>query len=467
MERIMTLDARANLTAALLGGLLSSGFVAPSRGAEPLKLHPENPHYVVFRGKPTVLVASTEHYGAVLNRDFDFRPYLDELKAAGLNYTRIFSGVYSEPWGEPFNTLNPPKGRLLTPWARSATPGYADGGNKFDLEKWDDPYFKRLREFITEAGRRGVVVELTLFCSWYDENQWHLSPLYARNNVNGVGDRDSKQVNSLRSGDVLKHQEAMVRKIVAEVNDLDNVFFEVCNEPGAEGDWMDHMAEIDLGGRGQAPQPAPDREQRPSGPAHGDPQRALRPRWLVRPGQLRAEHRRRLRRDRVRRRERPALPAAGVEFPPERRRPVRQPRLVVLGRPPDGTETKWDKNLGGGSPALRRQLGILRAFLEGFDLAKLKPDKGVVKGGAPGNFSVLAEPGKQYAIYLDGGNRAELQVDLPAGDYVAEWIDTRSGAKAKAEDVSGGGVRTLKSPGYAEDIALRILRKGPAPRGRE
>ena len=54
-------------------------------GAEPLKLHPENPHYVVFRGKPTVLVASTEHYGAVLNRDFDFRPYLDELKAAGLN----------------------------------------------------------------------------------------------------------------------------------------------------------------------------------------------------------------------------------------------------------------------------------------------------------------------------------------------------------------------------------------------
>ena len=122
-----------------------------------MKLHPENPHYVVFRGKPTVLVASTEHYGAVLNRDFDFRPYLDELKAAGLNYTRIFSGVYSEPWGEPFNTLNPPRGRLLTPWARSATPGYADGGNKFDLEKWDDSYFQRLREFIGEAGtaRRG------------------------------------------------------------------------------------------------------------------------------------------------------------------------------------------------------------------------------------------------------------------------------------------------------------------------
>ena len=106
-----------------------------------------------------------------------------------------------------------------------------------------------------------------------------------------------------------------------------------------------------------------------------------------------------------------------------------------------------------------------RAFLEAFDLPKLKPEKGVIKGGAPGNFRVLAERGKQYAVYVDGGSRAELQVDLPAGDYAAEWIDTRTGAKVKAEEVSGGRVRTLKSPGYAEDIALRILRKGSAPRG--
>ena len=77
----------------LLGAVVSPGLVRDSRGAEPLKLHPENPHYVVFRGKPAILVASTEHYGAVLNRDFNFRPYLDELKAAGLNYTRSFGGI--------------------------------------------------------------------------------------------------------------------------------------------------------------------------------------------------------------------------------------------------------------------------------------------------------------------------------------------------------------------------------------
>ena len=42
----------------------------PAAG-EPISLHPDNPHYLLFRGKPTVLITSTEHYGAVLNGDFD------------------------------------------------------------------------------------------------------------------------------------------------------------------------------------------------------------------------------------------------------------------------------------------------------------------------------------------------------------------------------------------------------------
>lgn len=40
--------------------------------AEPLKLHPANRHYFLFRDKPTVLMGSTEHYGALINLDFDY-----------------------------------------------------------------------------------------------------------------------------------------------------------------------------------------------------------------------------------------------------------------------------------------------------------------------------------------------------------------------------------------------------------
>jgi hypothetical protein len=109
----------------------------------------DNPHYFLWRGKPTVLITAGEHYGAVMNLDFDFVRYLDELKSNRFNLTRIFSGAYREVPGSfsiTGNTLAPVPGRFVCPWAPSATPGAPDGGNKFDLTKWDEAYFARLKD---------------------------------------------------------------------------------------------------------------------------------------------------------------------------------------------------------------------------------------------------------------------------------------------------------------------------------
>src|SRR2546423_7055192 len=162
----------------------------PAAPPEPIALHPKNPHYFLFRGKPTVLITSGEHYGAVLNLDFNYFEYLTTLKAGGLNLTRTFPGAYVEPRGAfniARNTLAPAAGRFICPWARSDIPGYPNGGNKFDLSKWDPDYFKRLKDFMTQASRRGIVVELNLFTPFYEENIWALSPQKASNNINGVG----------------------------------------------------------------------------------------------------------------------------------------------------------------------------------------------------------------------------------------------------------------------------------------
>src|SRR6266850_3030112 len=74
------------------------GLVETAKPAS-LALHPENPHYFLLRGKPTVLITSGEHYGAVLNLDFNYVKYLDTLQADGLNLTRTFTGAYVEPSG--------------------------------------------------------------------------------------------------------------------------------------------------------------------------------------------------------------------------------------------------------------------------------------------------------------------------------------------------------------------------------
>src|SRR5262245_15067159 len=170
---------------------LLGSFCFQLHAAQPLALHPDNPRYFLWRGLPTVLITSGEHYGAVLNLDFDYRKYLDTLARDKLNLTRTFAGgAYVEPQGSfgiARNTLAPAPGRFLCPFARSSEPGYVGGGNKFDLTRWDDAFFKRFRDFVAHAGRRGVVVEVNLFCPMYEEAQWKLSPFSTNNNVNGLG----------------------------------------------------------------------------------------------------------------------------------------------------------------------------------------------------------------------------------------------------------------------------------------
>src|SRR5262245_13579751 len=186
--------------------------------AQPLALHPENPHYFLYNNQPTIIITSGEHYGAVLNLDFDYVKYLDELVSKKLNGTRTFTGAYVEPQGAfniARNTLAPARDRFICPWARSATPGYPNGGNKFDLNKWDDAYFKRLRDFLGEAQTRGIIVEMNLSCPFYEEAQWKLSPQNTLNNVNNVGNVPRTNVYTLdKHGGLLPVHDAMVKKIV-------------------------------------------------------------------------------------------------------------------------------------------------------------------------------------------------------------------------------------------------------------
>ena len=187
---------------------------SPAESPRPLALHPDNPHYFLFRGKPTILVTSGEHYGAVLNRDFAYLPYLDELQAHGLNLTRTFSGTYFEiqiSFGIVDNTLAPLPKSYVAPWVRSNQPGAADGGNKFDLTQWDPAYFARLKDFVAQAGRRGVVVELVLFCTFYDDQLWKVNPMRTGNNINGVGKVKRTEVLALKEKALMAVQEALAQ----------------------------------------------------------------------------------------------------------------------------------------------------------------------------------------------------------------------------------------------------------------
>ncbi len=490
--------------------------VAAARGntprAEPIRLHPGNPHYFQFRGRPTVLITAGEHYGAVMNLDFDYVRYLDVLQAHQFNLTRVFSGTYREvagSFGITGNTLAPAAERFTCPWARSETPGASDGGNKFDLTRWDETYFERLKDFIAQAGRRGIVVELVLFCTMYEDKLWDASPMNARNNVNGVGGVGRQEVYNGKDKDLLAMQQVVVRKLVAELNEFDNLYYEICNEPyergGLTSEWNDRIVAVIVETEASLPQkhliaqgfPPDSRVVSGLNPHisvlnfHAAKPDAVRLNYPLNKVVAFDETGGADRSDRKYRTEGWEFLLAGggvydhldFSFTPEHEDGMATPL-------PPGTP-------GGGGPELRQQLRVLKEFIEGFDFLHMAPANGVVKvrsvpvrayrgtsilpvvqnhgqdahaTGTPHGVttnaadktaaSVLAEVGRAYAVYVKGGTGAELSLELPAGTYGAEWVNPRAGRVEKVETFRHeGGDRTLASPVYAEDIALRVKRQ--------
>lgn len=477
-----------NLTSLILHFLPGCLFAAcaslTALGEPPIALNPENPHYFQWRGKPAILITSGEHYGAVMNLDFDYRKYFDTLAADGMNYTRVFIGAYVEPDGAfkiMRNTLAPLASRFICPWARSDQPGYANGGNKFDLSKWDAAYFARLKDYADSAGKAGVVVELTLFCPMYEEMQWKLSPMNAANNINGPGTVPRTSVYTLdQHGGLLAVQEALTRKLVTELNGFDNVFFEICNEPyfgGVTIPWQHHIADVIVETERGLPQKHLIAQNIANNSAKiEDPHPAV---------SIFNFHY--------------ATPPVTVGMNYHLNKVIGDDETGFRGTKDAAYRTEaWDfilaggglyNNLdysfvaghengtfvypasqpGGGSADLRRQMKILGDFIRGFDFVRMKPDNSVIKGGVPpgGSARALVEHGKAMAIYvrnkpavdLAAASGTALQVEVADGPWQVEWLDTKTGKIAGESSISGGGVRTLAAPRYETDIALRLQRR--------
>jgi len=463
---------------------------------KPISLHPQNPHYFLFRGKPTILITSAEHYGAVVNPDFDFIKYLDELKSNGLNYTRIFTGAHIEIQGDfgiNKNTLAPTKGKFISPWARSTEPGYAAGGNKFDLDKWDKKYFERLKNFVSEAGKRNIVVEVTLFSSLYRDEGWRINPMNGINNVNNIDSIPRLNVITLNNDKLLKYQESMVRKIVSELKGFDNVFYEIQNEPWAGGTgvevssfekdretleyskqllvrlanaaslaWQKHMVSVIV------------TEEAKQKEKHLIAQNFTNFQYKfsdVNPDVSIVNFHY-------------ALSVAASEnyglnkvigfdetgFSGNKDQTYRRQawRFIMSGgglfnnldysftvQKPEGTDQQQAP--GGGSRTLRNQLKVLKDFMESFDFVKMKPQLKMKTKDESYKVYQLTDIKNQFAFYFEDVNQNTISVDLPAGNYSIDIISMEDGAKTSLgrKDHKGGEFE-LEIPSK-KDFALRFV----------
>lgn len=499
------LRCSAALALFLAGVLVATGAAAAVEPASPaspvrgvLRRHPTNPRYFTDDTGRAVLLAGSHTWATLQDVGlpnepaFGYAAYLDFMQQHGHNFMRLWS--WEHPWRAPWTaepiTISP------LPYERTG-PGLAgDGRPKFDLDRWNEAYFARLRERIVAAGQHGVYCSVMLFQGFSlnktgskTGDPWLAHPFGRANNVNGVDvaaggrvdDDQAPTLHSLGNPGILARQEAYVRKVVDTVGDLDNVLYEIINEGGATA-WQYHMIDFVRGyERGRA-------KQHPIGMTHRVAPRmwnaalfASTADWIspadepmdwILPGSAFVQNYRE---------DPPATDGAKVVVSDTDhlwghggnpgwawKSFLRGMNLLFMDPwAPIGhlerESTGWMFLKGGISKdvpdypdwePVRLNLGYIRRYAERVDLARMTPhaELGSTR-------YCLANPGVEYLFYLPGGGTATLDLRDAAAPLAVEWFIPALGRSlAGPEPLVGGDYAVVTAP-YTGDAVLYLKRR--------
>jgi len=280
---------------------------------------------------------------------------------------------------------------------------------------------------------------------------------------------------------LLTRQEAFVRKVLKEIDEYDNLYYEICNEPynevtdtAAVDQWHTHMAALIK-----------------------ETEAGLPKKHLIASNESIVENQ--------------SVSIANYHYVKVRNMPDFD-WLFSLNKVLSMDETQgslhhsgisdvrveaWDFIFRGGgaydnlsweytvdnprgtkaAQVIRMQLGNLKKFMGGIDYLRMLPDKNVVIEKPDSCFvRVLSEKGKNYAIYLHHSRQKgtdfivgyealqkkfqdSLVLDLPAGKYRIEFSNPSTGRLMSIVKPgnSKAGSTTIITPVFTTDIAIRII----------
>lgn len=448
----------------------------------PLRVSPDNPRYFTDNSGRAVYLSGSHTWlnlqdGVLTDPPpaFDYDKWLRFLKDHNHNFFRLWTweqAKWSVEWAAP---------HYYTPLPYQRTgPGRAlDGKPKFDLTKFNQTYFDRLRERVIAAGEQGIYVSVMLFNGWSVSKQkgnfalanpWLGHPFNSANNINGVngdpnGDESGEEIQRLSSRNptplpaYTAYQEAYVKKVIDTVGDLDNVLYEIANETngGQEAvNWQYHM--IDLIHRYEQGKP----KQHPVGmtaawPGGDNAELLASPaEWIS-----------------------PNSPDFTLDYPP-----IADGTKVVVSDTDHlvgiGGDRRWawraftrGENLlfmdqyddsyhlaGGGydlsnpnDVSLRLNLGFIRAFADRMHLLAMEPHGELSSSGY-----ALANPAPreaEYLVYLPSASTVTVDLTGASGTLSVEWFDPSTGSTKNGGTTTGGATRSF-SPPFSEDSVLYV-----------
>jgi hypothetical protein len=459
---------------------LSSQLTKPEPASGPLRVHPDNPRYFTdgTRHRDGSLKAvfltgshtwnNFQHNGVYPAVEFD--EYLSFLERHHHNFIRLW--VWEQGGWDPWAKNHVPVGPLAY---RRTGPGKAlDGLPKYDLNRFNDAYFTRLRSRVQRAGQRGIWVSVMLFEGWSVEqkgqvgNPWKGHPFNQANNINGVNgdlnnDGQGPEIHSLNAPKrILELQQAYVRRVIDTLNDLGNVLYEIGNEMHTGSvQWQYRMIDYIHAYEEEKPKQHPvgmtgapiDNAALFSSPAE----------WISPTG------------------------SDGYNTDP----PPANGRKVIVSDvdhvwPRNFPQWTWISFVRGLNTAFmdlygavkigdrdvdsfsfvgdwvaqheetRQQMGVTRKLAERMHLAAMTPQPKLASIGY-----CLANPAGQsaaFVVYLPEGGPVTVDLSATEGRLMVEWIHPQTGEIQAGEPVIGGGPLKLEAP-FAGEAVLYLRAK--------
>jgi hypothetical protein len=437
------------------------------RGAAEALLAPRgNPHWFRDANGRAVYLAGHAIHGLYQNafETVDYAAHLDNMVEWGTNLQRMrlwMHGWVLDRGRGVIYPANPPIYR------RSSVGGANDGGNKFDLDAFNEAFFAGLRQRVKQASERGIYTIIVLYmveCTLdrYDGvNFWHGHPWNAANNVNSIGaDRNGDGSGHEmyeeygRSGALWARHLAYIDKVVKTLAGIDGVIFEVGNEmPIASAPFqyqvIKHLKAVSSAPAGMS--------------AHGD--------WQLNNGKYGGAY------------------AELAGNPGEWLAPGWEGQNVFVNDPPVERAkiifNDTDHTLGWKLPTLdwiwraftrgqhlilmdsyvpdeypdragrrddiarlRRNLGYTVDYARRMQLADMAPRPDLTSSGY-----ALAAPGEEYLVFKRGGGL--FSVALETGSYAVEWLRPRDGALFGGGTIAARGGRIFKAP-FSGDAVLYL-----------
>ena len=464
--------------------------IAPSAPiAAPLRALTTNPNYFTDGSGKAVYLTGSHTWNDFQDwgtdgspQPFNFAAYVKMLVAHDHNFTLLWQTELPTFRNLPTQATNSPDFTVTPqPWLRVG-PGLAsDGRPKFDLTRFNQAYFGRLRDRVHQLHAAGIYAGVYFF-----SGEWLLRfrfsgdgyPLTGANNVNGIDDGGGTgSVTMSETNGITSVQDVFVRKVIDTLNDLPNVLWIVSQEAPPGSEWWDnhliHLARAYEAGKpfqhpigygvladnkdatilnsdadwiAPAARISPIRSCGSGNPACkvniNDSDHSYFGMWNDTPQANRnyfwinfTQGNQTLFMD------------PWVVFYPREKRNLCQSPVHGIGSAPDA---RWEN--------VRANMGYIRTYAERMNLAAMRPRRDLSSTGRA--LASIDAVHSEFLVYAPTGGTFTVDLSRVDGTLAVEWMDPAKGSRIAGASVGGGTNQTFRPP-FTGDAVLYLYKTTP------